>query len=308
MIFFLLSPGMSRGLGGHSVPSSVRRRWTHRGGSSGIRFELHQRNSRDCPGRCGIGLHRLNDSQVPLAPARGRRVPRCLHSRYRRTDRDILRRHRGSCRTRTSIALLVIALTVVVGSADGHILQPLVMGRAENCTRSRSSSSLPSAVTWARRADRRSDCCCAVWWAKFVTGRDPNHPYPSAPCDRGSPHLMLPWWCCIASRRLLPSVDARCLRTNRAVDSKGLIRGESRQNGCGPRAIKARSPNNPAAPFLALPENRSHLLYCKVPTSSADTPVASQMGSRAALTSPSVPLLDPRRVRTPHLSLMLSQD
>ena len=30
------------------------------------------------------------------------------------------------------VALLVIALTVVVGSADGHILQPLVMGRAEN--------------------------------------------------------------------------------------------------------------------------------------------------------------------------------
>ena len=30
------------------------------------------------------------------------------------------------------VALLVIALTVVVGSADGHILQPLIMGKAEH--------------------------------------------------------------------------------------------------------------------------------------------------------------------------------
>ena len=82
------------------------------------------------------------------------------------------------------VALLVIALTVVVGSADGHILQPLVMGRAENLHPLAiivviAVGSVTLGIVGALIAVPIAAALYGV--AKFVTGRDPNHPYPSAP-------------------------------------------------------------------------------------------------------------------------------
>lgn len=82
------------------------------------------------------------------------------------------------------VALLVIALTVVVGSADGHILQPLVMGRAENLHPLAiivviAVGSVTLGIVGALIAVPIVAALYGV--AKFVTGRDPNHPYPPAP-------------------------------------------------------------------------------------------------------------------------------
>ena len=110
------------------------------------------------------------------------------------------------------------------------------------------------------------------------------------PCDQGSPNLMLSRRCFTGSTHPPPSVDARWLKTSRLLIQDSSCKENPVFGIWGRGAVKARSPNHPAAPFLALPENPGNFPYCRVPTSSADTPVASQMGSRAALTSPSVPL------------------
>jgi putative heme transporter len=82
------------------------------------------------------------------------------------------------------IALLVIALTVVVGSFDGDVLQPLVMGKAVSLH--------PLAIVFAIAAGGIAlgivgaiiavPVAGAVYSvAKYVTGRDPDHPPPGAP-------------------------------------------------------------------------------------------------------------------------------
>jgi predicted PurR-regulated permease PerM len=79
------------------------------------------------------------------------------------------------------IALLVIALTVVVGSFDGDVLQPLVMGKAVSLH--------PLAIVFAIAAGGIAmgivgaliavPIAGAVYKvAKYLTGRDPDNPFP----------------------------------------------------------------------------------------------------------------------------------
>jgi len=79
------------------------------------------------------------------------------------------------------VALLVVALTVVVGSFDGDVLQPLVMGRAVSLH--------PLAIVFAIAAGGIAmgivgaliavPVAGAVYKvAKYLTGRDPDHPFP----------------------------------------------------------------------------------------------------------------------------------
>jgi len=82
------------------------------------------------------------------------------------------------------IAILVIGLTVVVGSFDGDVLQPLVMGKAVSLH--------PLAIVFAIAAGGISlgivgaliavPIAGALYSiAKYVTGRDPDHPFPGPP-------------------------------------------------------------------------------------------------------------------------------
>lgn len=82
------------------------------------------------------------------------------------------------------IALLVVLLTVVVGSFDGDVLQPLVMGKAVNLH--------PLAIVFAIAAGGIAlgiigaliavPIAGAIYGvAKFVTNRDPEHPFPPPP-------------------------------------------------------------------------------------------------------------------------------
>lgn len=79
------------------------------------------------------------------------------------------------------IALLVVALTVVVGSFDGDVLQPLVMGKAVSLH--------PLAIVFAIAAGGIAmgivgaliavPIAGAVYKvAKYLTGRDPDNPFP----------------------------------------------------------------------------------------------------------------------------------
>ncbi len=79
------------------------------------------------------------------------------------------------------IALLVIALTVVVGSFDGDVLQPLVMGKAVSLH--------PLAIVFAIAAGGIAlgivgaliavPIAGAIYKvAKYLTGRDPDNPFP----------------------------------------------------------------------------------------------------------------------------------
>ncbi len=81
------------------------------------------------------------------------------------------------------IALLVIVLTVIVGSFDGDVLQPLVMGKAVNLH--------PLAIVFAIAAGGIAlgivgaliavPIAGAIYGvAKYLTGRDPEHPLPQA--------------------------------------------------------------------------------------------------------------------------------
>ncbi|MEZ5116453.1 MAG: AI-2E family transporter [Candidatus Nanopelagicales bacterium] len=80
-------------------------------------------------------------------------------------------------------AILVVALTVVVGSFDGDILQPLVMGKAVNLH--------PLAIVTVIAAGAIGFgivgaligvplVAAAYGVAKYLSGRDPDHPFPPA--------------------------------------------------------------------------------------------------------------------------------
>jgi predicted PurR-regulated permease PerM len=82
------------------------------------------------------------------------------------------------------IALLVVALTVVVGSFDGDVLQPLVMGKAVSLH--------PLAIVFAIAAGGIAlgifgaliavPVAGALYKvASYLTGRDPDHPFPAPP-------------------------------------------------------------------------------------------------------------------------------
>lgn len=79
------------------------------------------------------------------------------------------------------IALLVVALTVVVGSFDGDVLQPLVMGKAVNLhplaiVIAIAAGSIALGIIGALIAVPIAGAIYGV--AKYIAGRDPDHPYP----------------------------------------------------------------------------------------------------------------------------------
>ena len=82
------------------------------------------------------------------------------------------------------IALLVIALTVVVGSFDGDVLQPLVMGKAVNLhplaiVFAIAAGGIALGIVGALIAVPIAGALYSV--AKYLTGRDPEHPFPGPP-------------------------------------------------------------------------------------------------------------------------------
>lgn len=88
------------------------------------------------------------------------------------------------------IALLVIALTIVVGSFDGDVLQPLVMGKAVSLH--------PLAIVFAIAAGGIAmgifgaliavPVAGAIYKvASYLTGRDPEHPFPPEPAEPAEP-------------------------------------------------------------------------------------------------------------------------
>lgn len=88
------------------------------------------------------------------------------------------------------IALLVIALTVVVGSFDGDVLQPLVMGKAVNLhplaiVIAIAAGSIALGIVGALIAVPIAGAAYGV--AKYVTGRDPDHPFPGPAPGAGPP-------------------------------------------------------------------------------------------------------------------------
>jgi len=88
------------------------------------------------------------------------------------------------------IALLVIALTVVVGSFDGDVLQPLVMGKAVNLhplaiVIAIAAGSIALGIVGALIAVPIAGAAYGV--AKYLTGRDPEHPFPGPPMAAGPP-------------------------------------------------------------------------------------------------------------------------
>lgn len=87
-------------------------------------------------------------------------------------------------------ALLVIGLTVVVGSFDGDVMQPLVMGKAVNLHPLAiviviAAGSIALGIVGALIAVPIAGAIYGV--AKYVTGRDPEHPYkPTEPFDHST--------------------------------------------------------------------------------------------------------------------------
>jgi predicted PurR-regulated permease PerM len=78
-------------------------------------------------------------------------------------------------------ALLVIGLTVLVGSFDGDVLQPLVMGKAVSLhplaiVAAIAAGSIAMGIVGALIAVPIAGAVYSV--AKYLTGRDPEHPYP----------------------------------------------------------------------------------------------------------------------------------
>ena len=79
------------------------------------------------------------------------------------------------------IALLVIVLTVIVGSFDGDVLQPLVMGKAVSLhplaiILAIAAGSIALGIVGALIAVPIAGAVYGV--AKYLTGRDPDNPYP----------------------------------------------------------------------------------------------------------------------------------
>ncbi|MCX8526910.1 MAG: AI-2E family transporter, partial [Candidatus Nanopelagicales bacterium] len=84
------------------------------------------------------------------------------------------------------IALLVVLLTIVVGSFDGDVLQPLVMGKAVNLhplaiVFAIAAGSIVLGIIGALIAVPIAGAFYGI--AKYVTNRDPAHPYPPPPPD-----------------------------------------------------------------------------------------------------------------------------
>jgi predicted PurR-regulated permease PerM len=87
------------------------------------------------------------------------------------------------------VALLVIALTVAVGSFDGDVLQPMVMGKAVSLhplaiVFAIAAGGIAMGIVGALIAVPIAGAIYKV--AKYLTGRDPEHPYPppaTAPPD-----------------------------------------------------------------------------------------------------------------------------
>lgn len=80
------------------------------------------------------------------------------------------------------IALCVVALTVIVGSFDGDVLQPLVMGKAVNLHPLAiviviAGGSITLGIVGALIAVPIAGAIYGI--AKYVTNRDPEHPYNS---------------------------------------------------------------------------------------------------------------------------------
>jgi putative heme transporter len=81
------------------------------------------------------------------------------------------------------VALLVILLTVLVGSFDGDVLQPLVMGKAVSLhplaiVFAIAAGGIAMGIFGALIAVPVAGAIYSV--AKYLTGRDPEHPYPAA--------------------------------------------------------------------------------------------------------------------------------
>ena len=79
------------------------------------------------------------------------------------------------------IALLVVILTVIVGSFDGDVLQPLVMGKAVNLhplaiILAIAAGSIALGIVGALIAVPIAGAVYGV--AKYLTGRDPDHAFP----------------------------------------------------------------------------------------------------------------------------------
>ncbi len=85
------------------------------------------------------------------------------------------------------VALLVVGLTVVVGSFDGDVLQPLVMGKAVSLhplaiVFAIAAGGIAMGIVGALIAVPVAGAIYSV--AKYLTGRDPERPYPPpAPVD-----------------------------------------------------------------------------------------------------------------------------
>mgnify|MGYP003338553802 CR=1 FL=1 len=87
-------------------------------------------------------------------------------------------------------AVLVVLLTIVVGSFDGDVLQPLVMGKAVNLhplaiVFAIAAGSITLGILGALVAVPIAGALYGV--AKFVTNRDPEHPYPPPPLPPPAP-------------------------------------------------------------------------------------------------------------------------
>ena len=79
------------------------------------------------------------------------------------------------------VALLVVALTVVVGSFDGDVLQPLVMGKAVSLhplaiVFAIAAGGIVMGIVGALIAVPIAGALYGV--LKYLTGRDPERPYP----------------------------------------------------------------------------------------------------------------------------------
>ncbi|MHB1165164.1 MAG: AI-2E family transporter [Candidatus Nanopelagicales bacterium] len=82
------------------------------------------------------------------------------------------------------VALLVVGLTIVVGSFDGDVLQPLVMGKAVSLhplaiVFAIAAGGIAMGIIGALIAVPVAGAIYSV--AKYLTGRDPDHPYPPLP-------------------------------------------------------------------------------------------------------------------------------
>jgi len=81
-------------------------------------------------------------------------------------------------------------LTIVVGSFDGDVLQPLVMGKAVNLhplaiVFAIAAGSIVLGIVGALVAVPIAGAIYGI--AKFVTNRDPEHPYPPPPLQPAPP-------------------------------------------------------------------------------------------------------------------------